>query len=33
MCARTVHMQWKPNSIAKFNQTHTNDIRITHWTC
>ena len=29
MCARTVRMQWKPNSVAKFNQTLANDILIT----
>ena len=33
MCARTVGMQWKPNSVAKFNQTLANDILITYWTC
>ena len=26
MCARTVRMQRKPNSVAKFNQTLANDI-------
>ena len=26
MCARTVHMQRKLNSVAKFNQTLANDI-------
>jgi hypothetical protein len=32
MCTRTVRIQWKPNSVAKFNQTLANDILITHWT-